>query len=423
MRTFLRRLTGRLNASYWFIPAMLTVGALLLSLVTIVLDRRIGAGWVEQAGWLHASRPEGARELLSTISTAMISVAGTIFAVTIAAVVYASGSYGPRLLTNFMTDRGNQWSLGVFIATYVYSLMVVRTVRTPEENGGFVGFVPEISLIVATGLALLCVGFLVYFLHHVPDSIRINNVIATIGRRALRQIEQRFPDPANGEAEAPGLPQATIPVRANCAGYVEVIDYQTLAEACEECGVRVRVALRPGDFVHTDTALFYVERPLPDDDADRLRRAFAIGNNRTADQDIEYSLDELVEIALRALSPGINDPFTAVTCLHWLGAATASLAKRDLARDPDGDRYGERGVHAPPDDFEHFLARGFGSVRNSAAASPIAAKIFLQALRSVGDGGLSGPRLELVKREAKQLLEQAETVLQGPALAEIMAAV
>ncbi|QIG81189.1 DUF2254 domain-containing protein [Stakelama tenebrarum] len=423
MKAWLRQTLSRLNASYWFLPALLTLAAILLSVLTHWIDRSFGHEWLSGITWLHDARPDGARALLSTISGSMISVAGTVFAITIAAVVYASGNYGPRLLTNFMTDKGNQLTLGVFIATFVYCLLVLRTVRQPDEAGMLDmaaggGFVPQVSLLVSFALALLSVAVLVYFLHHVPDSIRINRVVATIGTRALRAIESRFPDPDCGE-EPVALEDGGTPVRAKRVGYVEVIDFATLEGICKAQGIGVRLAVRPGDFVHPDVPLLHVSGSCGDQVPGQLRGAFAIGWSRTADQDLEYLLDELVEIALRALSPGINDPFTAITCLHWLSAATASLATRDLRRDADGDPSGDNGVQALPDDFAHFMQRGFGAVRASAASNHLASLNFLQALESVAAGPPSSARIALLQNEARRLLAQAETELAGPALEEL----
>ena len=331
MRAKFRQWLLRVNASYWFIPALMTVAALGFSVVTYAIDVRLGSGWIDNMGWLHSSKPDGARALLSSISSGMLGVAGTVFSITIAAVVYASGSYGPRLLTNFMTDRGNQVSLGAFIATFVYALMTLRTIRQPDEGGG-VGFVPELSLMIAIVLLLLSVGVLVYFLHHVPDSIRINNVVAGVGNRALREIERRYPDDFSGDRARERPVTDGRRIEAKRIGYIQVVDFDTLRDLSKESGATIRLGVRSGDFVHPGIALATVgTRDCADED---LRAAFAIGDDRTSSQDIEYSIDELVEIALRALSPAINDPFTAITCFHWLGAATTAIALRDLDRDP-----------------------------------------------------------------------------------------
>ncbi|WP_246359657.1 DUF2254 domain-containing protein [Stakelama sediminis] len=420
----MRKIAEDLNSSYWFLPAVMTVGAIFLSLITYAIDVRMGQHWVQEVAWIHGSKPDGARSLLSTIAGSMISVAGTVFAITIAAVVYASGNYGPRLLTNFMSDRGNKFTLGTFIATFVYCLLVLRTIRSSGE-GGESAFVPEVSLIVAMALTLLSVGVLVFFLHHVPDSIRINSVVSNIGERAMREIEGRFPDPDRGALMRMPPAAATVPVRARKTGYVEVIDFDTLAGVAQECDVRIRLTVRPGDFVHPAMPIAEVEGK--DALADRVERAvhsaFAVGEFRTPRQDIEYSLDELVEIALRALSPGINDPFTAITCMHWLSAATAQLAMRNLECDVDQRPYGEHGVYAVPDDFDHFVRRGFGSVRASAAENAIASRMFVEGLSAAAQGDVSPLRVAALRREARLLLEQAEHTLAGPTLDELRAAV
>ena len=420
MRAWLRQQAIALNSSYWFIPASMTIAALLLSFVTYALDVRLGPDWVSDLWWVHAAKPDGARSLLSSIAGGMLGVAGTVFSITIAAVVYASGNYGPRLLTNFMTDRGNQVSLGVFIADFVYSLMVLRTIRQPDEaGGGSTGFVPELSLLVALGMTVIAIGVLVYFLHHVPDSIRINNVVGAIGRAAIDQIEQRYPDADTGTTLDRRGAAHGWPVTAGTAGYVQVMDFTTLRRLAGEQDRTIRLAIRSGDFVHRDTVLMHVSGDHDAAAERRLRRAFGFGNDRTSSQDIEYLLDELVEIALRALSPGINDPFTAITCLHWLSAATAMLAQRDLGNDPDGHRYGDGAVFAKPDGFDHFVGRGFGTVRASAASNDVAALIFVEAVAAAGLVCPDAGRRAVLHREVRLLLDQAQSALDGPALEEL----
>ena len=127
MKIEIRRFLDKLGASYWFVPSVMALLAVLLAVGMILLDTYEGSQWMDTVPWLYAARPSGARSLLSSIGGSMITVAGTVFSVTIAAVVYASGQYGPRLLTNFMKDRGNQFTLGTFIATYLYCLLILRT--------------------------------------------------------------------------------------------------------------------------------------------------------------------------------------------------------------------------------------------------------------------------------------------------------
>jgi uncharacterized membrane protein len=411
----LRKTWLDLKASYWFIPTLLTLFTIGLSALTIHLDRRGAAEWLIGTGWLETSGAEGARGQLSVIASAMISIASTVFAITIAAVVYASGNYGPRLLTNFMSDRGNQVSLGVFIATFVYALMTLRVVHSEGETGQFV---PHLSLLVSTGLVLLAVAVLVYFLHHVPASIRINAVLAGIGRALIKDIEERFP-----EGRQPPRPQPATRGEALTAtevGYIEIIEFAALDQIARKEGATISLQARTGDFVHPHLPLLEISgAPLGGDLAERLRACFSLGASRTRAQDLEFLIDELVEIALRALSPGVNDPFTAVTSIHWMAAAMAKLADRELGYGPEHETYAAERVQPVADDFDHYLRRSFGEVRASAAANTIAARVFLEALAGVARGVPQGPRRAAIAREARQLVRQAECELQGPALEEL----
>ena len=365
--------------------------------------------------------------------------ASTVFSITIAAVAYASGNYGPRLLSNFMNDRGNQLSLAVFIATFVYAVMVLRVIRSPEETSPFealsqatsvgtIGFVPQLSLLVATILMALAVAVLVYFLNHVPASIRINTVLESIGSELLGQIRKRFPvDESRGE---PASPEYEMTIRADRIGYVQIIDFSQLGEIAKKSGRRIAMSVRPGDFVHPDIALVSMsDSDSDDDDADkeknledlteRVRDCFSTAALRSPAQDIEFLIDEIVEISLRALSPGINDPFTAITAMHWAGAAMSEIAGRGLNRGPEADSYDNQWLYPLADDFDHFLRRSFGSMRSGVASSPLAARQFLSSLRDAGVGASSRSRIGSLRREGEQMLIQARLKLDGPDLEEL----
>lgn len=415
------------NASYWFYPGLLSIIAVCLAFFTVWLDRNGASEWLNEVSWIHSSRPEGARTVLTVISGSMIAVAATVFSITIAAVAYASGNYGPRLLTNFMEDKGNQLSLGVFIATGVYALMVLRVVRGEDERAADLtealatrlpGFTPQLSLLLATAFALGAIGVLVYFLHHIPDSIRINTVLKGIGRRLIDDIRYRFPE-ENGERD-PGPRTAGVPIAAKATGYVQIIDFDTLDNIAREHEITIALQVRTGDFIHAGKPIVEVSGGEPDDElVAAIRTCFSSGGTRTRTQDLEFLIDELVEIALRALSPGINDPFTAITSLHWLGAATAELAHRDLDRGPEQEDYSLRRIQPLGDDFEHFLRRGFGSIRASAAGSPLAAMAFIDALHSTSLVCNAHGRRHLLLAEGERLIAQVRTNLRGPSLDEL----
>ena len=420
----LRKIWRDINASYWFLPALFALGAVGLALITLWLDRSGWSDFLSDVSWLQPARPDGASNILTVIAGSMIGVASTVFSITIAAVAYASGNYGPRLLTNFMEDRGNQYSLATFIGTFVFAITVLRTVRAEDEAPSNIedaaatalpGFVPQLSLLVAFGLMALSVAVLVYFLNHIPASIRINTVLKDIGARLLADIAERYPEPNGGEQ--PGTVPDGEPVTADDTGYVQAISFGRLERIARESDGKLKLAVRTGDFVHPNVTIAYwagMDR-VADCPSDEVRECFTLGSMRTPSQDMQFLIDELVEIGLRALSPGINDPFTAVTAVHWLGAATAELAHRNLTRSfaSNGD---EPRVVLLEDDFEHLVGRGFGAMRGGLASNRIAALVAFDAIVDAASMLDDEARRAILIREGDLLVTQAREHLVGPEL-------
>ncbi|GAA4050900.1 DUF2254 domain-containing protein [Parerythrobacter jejuensis] len=413
------------NASYWFYPALFALFAVCLASLTIYLDRTGWAEWIGEVEWLQPARPEGASNMLTVIAGSMIGVASTVFSITIAAVAYASGNYGPRLLTNFMEDRGNQFSLATFIGTFVFALTVLRVVRTGEEQSmltvgeasNMPGFVPQLSLLTAYILMAISIAVLVFFLNHIPASIRINSVLEGIGGRLINDIKRLFPNDASTEVEMKA-PRGRA-VTAKDVGYIQRIDFAELERIAQAAEGHLKLGVRTGDFVHPDVPLAYWS---PDDDLDdlrdgKIRACFTQGGMRTPTQDLHFLIDELVEIGLRALSPGINDPFTAITAMHWLGAATAELARRDLVRTfNEAESASEDRLILLDDDFDHFVARGFGAMRSALATSPTAARVAFDCIANAATTLDDEARLRTLTVEAEQLARQARECLSGPDL-------
>lgn len=367
--------------------------------MSIAIDRTLS---FEILGWMDA---DGARALLTTIASSMIGVSATVFSITIAAVAYASGNYGPRLLTNFMQDKGNQISLGTFLATFVYSVMILRVV---DEQ-----FVPNISLFIATVLLGISVAVLVFFLHHIPASIRINSVLRGIGEHLIQDIKNRFPSEKSCSEPNPQT-EGGEPLVVAGVGYVNIIDFASLNEISESNDLTVILKIRTGDFVHRGLPVANIIGDAEPDTVKKIESFFSVGS-RSRTQDIEYLIDELVEIALRALSPGINDPFTAISAMMWLTAAMAELARRDLRRGPEQDGYVFTNVQPLPDDFEHFMGRGFGELRTSAATSPMACMKFFDCLDSIARECIGNEfRLAVVSRERNEMIKQARMEMRGP---------
>jgi uncharacterized membrane protein len=418
-----------INASYWFYPALFSAIAFFLSFFTIYLDRNGAADWFTTYEWLHVSRPNGARTTLTVIAGSMIGVASTVFSITIAAVAYASGNYGPRLLTNFMEDKGNQLSLATFIGTFVYALMIIRVVRDEDERAASAidasasvlpGFTPQLSLLVAMVLAIFAVAVLVYFLHHIPASIRINTVLKDIGKRLIRDIKDRYPSEI--EEREPREQAQGEPIIATGKGYIDIIDFDTLDEVAREHEATIAIKVRTGDFIHPNVTIVELSGIEADDKISaKIADCFSVSGMRTATQDLEYLIDELVEIALRALSPGINDPFTAITAMHWMGAALAELGSRDLDRGPEQEDYDWDRVQPLSDDFSHYVGRSFGAMRSGVATNRMAAIKFIHALFAASTSCRSERRLRLISEEAETMVRQARYHLVGPSMEELEA--
>ncbi len=432
MTSEIRFLLARLNANYWFYPATFALAGALIALGMIWLDRNGFAEFLNNMEMIVPVRPKGASDILTVMASTMIGVASTVFSITLVAVTYASGTYGPRLLTNFLEDRGNQISLATFIGSFVYALVVLRSVRAEDESptdaaiaagDALPGFAPQLSLLFAYVLLALCVAVLVYFLHHVPASIRINSVLESIGKRLLRAIKKDYPIEDSRWDASPEKGGETI--LANGEGYVQMIDFDDLEKLARDNDSVISLRVRVGDFVHRGMALFDVEGCDPCEIEDEAREHLTLGPIRTPEQDPQFLIDELVEIGLRALSPGINDPFTAITALHWLGAAISEIGRRDLKKPvgnrdgDDADGEGKTFLIPKSDGFDHYLERSFGSIRPGVATSVNAAMVMLEVLENAAKPLDNTDRVYLLREHGRLLFEQAESALTGPDLARL----
>ncbi|PZN96280.1 MAG: DUF2254 domain-containing protein [Alphaproteobacteria bacterium] len=398
---------ARLRDKYWFLPAMSAFVGLVAGIAMVALDIAVGSDWLGRFDTLHGSRPEGARAMLSTIAGSTITVAGVVFSITLAAVTYASGQHGPRLLTNFARDRGNQLTLGVFVGTYVYCLIVLRTIRSAGEEGQAPAFVPQIAVYGALLLALASIAVLIYFFHHVTETIHINNVVARIGRKLIHTLheqdqEKAGADPVKMVERKIGTLEADV--RAARPGYVETIDHSELSELATEHGAYIRLRCRPGDFVQIGTPLLTVVsgNALPPKASGALRAALTIGDRRTDLQDLRFGFDELTEIAIRALSPGINDPFTAIACIDWLSAALLECEKSIAPAVAEAPGLAPL-VQTLPLTFSDFVAVTFGRMRQHAATEGSVKAAALAALTGLAANATSPADTSVLLVEAAQL--------------------
>lgn len=381
-----------LRGTYWAVPSAMAVVAVALSVFVIRLDEAVTAARLEHLPWVFAGGPEGARAVLSTIAGSMITVAGVTFSITIVALTLASQQFGPRLLRSFLRDPGNQIVLGTFVSTFLYCLLVLRTIRGTDATE----FVPHLAVTLGVVLAMLSLGVLIFFIHHVATSIQASRIIAKVAgdlaAAAARVCPERWGDgdrdpspdaPAAAFASAAG--SESRPVRATTAGYVQAIDDERLmAIACEQ-DLSVRLHVRAGAFVRDGSVLMTVGAVPVDRDWTEapFRKVAIIGAERTGTQDIEFFVNQLVELAVRALSPGINDPATARSCIDRLEQSLCDLASR---RFPPAARY-DAGhtlrVITSPVTFGTLVESAFAEIGRYGASSVSVTCRLLEAVRTI----------------------------------------
>jgi uncharacterized membrane protein len=346
----LQHLWESLRTSLWFVPAVMTGAAIALATITLRLDQSSARDWLSDVGWVHSRSAAGARDLLRVVAGSMITIAGITFSIVVVALQLASQQLGPRLLRNFMRDLGNQVVLGTFIATFVYCLLVMRTIGLADEAEP----TARLSVVVALLLALASLAVLIYFIHHAAASMQASRVTEAEYQELLRTIDRLYPEPIGGDVPRaePSRPpewQAFAPVPAPRTGYLQRVDDHALMRTARGHDVVVQLRLRPGQFVIEGDPIAGV---YPADRAStalcrQVRRALILGGDRTPEQDIEFVVERLVEVALRAVSPSRNDLFTAVACIQYLTAALVRVSERHVPSPLRADADGRLRVVAP----------------------------------------------------------------------------
>jgi uncharacterized membrane protein len=409
MRVRLLSLWYRLRSSLWTFPAVMSVAAAFLAVLLGRLDVELAKTdpwWMDLL--LYRGDLAGARALLTTVASSMITVAGVAFSTTVVALSLASSQFGPRLLSNFMRDRGNQIVLGTFIATFLFCLMALRSGGGAEEV-----IVPRVSATVALLLAICSLGLLIYFIHHVSTSMHAENVVAAVSRDLAATVDRLVPhvgEEAVSEAEAEeegneNLDGDGAAVASASDGYIQAVDDSGLVEVASAEDLVLRIHRRAGHFVVAGERLATAvgATRLGDDAVARVQRCFLIGRRHSDEQDPEYGIHQLVEVALRALSPGINDPFTAIACIDWLGGTMAKIGSRRLRSPRRRDVQGRLRVVTDPITFTGLLSASFDQIRQNAADHPAVSIRLLEALRAVAGDLRDKDRREPVRIQAEMI--------------------
>ncbi len=403
-----------LRSSFWFVPAMIVLGAVGLAAGLITLDVTVELHVDKRWPLIFGSGASGARGLLSSVAGSMITVAGVVFSITIVALSLTSSQYTSRILRNFMRDRMNQVVLGVFVGIFAYCLVVLRTIRGGDEGA----FVPSLAVLGGLVLAFVGIGYLIFFIHHISMSIQASSIIAAAAGETIAAIDHLFPKELGDSADEDDDPSAALAesawsiVASRKTGYIESIDEDALLAWARDRKTVLRMECGIGEFVVEGAPLVSVAGSgEPDEEsAAELKAIYFIGRQRSLQQDAAFGIRQIVDIALKALSPGINDTTTATMCVDYLGAILARLAVRGIVNPHRLDQ-GVLRVIARGPSFDSLLAEAFDQIRQNAGGNVAVLTRQLRALETIADQTANARRRQTLRQQADLISAAAECTI------------
>ena len=333
-------------------------------------DSLLSTAGILPSPWLYADDRDSARTLLFAVAGAIVGIIGVVFSITMVPLTIAASQFGPRLLRTFLRDTITQCTLGTFVATFIYCMLVLLRLR-----GNATQPLPQVSITIGLLLALASFLMLIYFINHVAVSLQAPIVAAEVNAELHAAIDRELPHslteapapvPMSPTDEVPAdFAQTARPVLARTSGYVQARDDDGLLRLATEHNFIIQLLQQPGDFVVQDTPLAFLwpgEAASQGVDA-AINATFLLGLQRTLIQDVTFGINELVELAVRALSPAINDPFTAMTCLDWLGTALCRLCTRSFPPPVRYDDHGQARLLMPALTFTKLTDAAFNMIR------------------------------------------------------------
>jgi uncharacterized membrane protein len=414
-----------LRTTLWVVPSILIVASVLLFLVTFQIDLAAFHKHLTLPRWIRTGNADAERQVLIAIAAAVITVVGVVFSITILALTLASQQFGPRMLRNFVRDIGNQITLGVFVGTFVYSVLALVSINSASET-----FVPYLSTSVAEALLMVDIAVLIYFIHHIAKSIQLPEVIAGIARDLINSIDAEFPDAVGAAAVQPAerphagksvdellklIDERGAAVPSQVSGYIQYVGYSQLIGIATRTDSVIRLEHRPGHYLATGRPLAIVwPRGAAPEVALALSKAHVTGPHRTLVQDPVFAIDQLVEIAIRALSSAVNDTFTALTCIDWLSAGLGRVSGRVLDEGVYRDGAGNvRLVESDPS-YARMVNRAFDKIRQAASAMPAVLIRLMDSLGSIMLDTTSVEQREVLRRQADMVLRLSEATVAEP---------
>jgi uncharacterized membrane protein len=379
----LRSYADSVRSSLFFVPMVCVVTAVVLGEVMLLVD-----AWVEGIHPRLTATVDSARTVLTTVAGATLTFAGIAFSVSLLLISLASSQYSPRVVHGMFRDPFNKRVMGLVIGTFTYCLVVLRAVRSSLESEGD-GIVPSVSILLAVVLGIASILAIVAFINHAAHSMDISKILHRVTREALEQARQGWPEPdpdadAADTGEALDVPDTAAPVRFVGHGWVQNVDYDGLLAAIP-AGCRVRLDTFAGLYAVQNTPVCHVWPPdeVDDDVEDAIRRTVIVGETRTMQQDLAYGVRQLADVALKAMSPGINDPTTAHDALSHMGVLLADLLRRvPPAQRLSGDR-GQSLMVPRATTHEQLVGLAFDELRIASADQPTVLIYLLEVLHSV----------------------------------------
>jgi uncharacterized membrane protein len=419
--------------SFWFVPSMMCVGSILLALGCTSLDGPSESLFLRFAPWVAVTTP-AARSSLSAIGSAMVSIAGIVFSVMLVTLSITSSQYGSRLLRTFMSDRVTQFALGMLVGTSLFAMMSLAGIQESPEGMS----TANVSVIVGLGLAIASLAVLIGFIHHVASLIQAPNVVAAVANDMNASFERLFPTRLGKGAREDTRKDLRLNddtrgsgVSSQKEGYLQAIDLETLMSIAELDDLFIRLHVKPGDFIEMHQSVLEVwpceaivlDHKVPESIAPRdfgevfahrINETMITGQRRTPRQDAECALEELVEVAVRALSPGINDPYTAIACIDRLAAALGRVAERAMPTPLRTDDDGVPRIWTRTTKFGDLMDTAFNPIRQHGGKCVAVAIRLLQAFTRIAGHVSTEEQRDVICRHAEMLRHDFRAAVEQP---------
>lgn len=417
------------KTNFWFIPMLILFVAIVLAILLIYLDYWVDFPNLQYLEIFSGGGAEGARSILSTVASSMMTVAGVVFSITLVALTLASSQFGPRLLRNYMKNRLNQVVLGTYVATFIYCLIILGSVSTTKEDA----FIPQFSVLTAILAAVGNIFLLIVFIHQISTSIQAEYVIAEVSKELDENIRNFFPEKRASyqkersefiEEGMQGLnkfpKEETLKMWKS--GYLQALNEEKLLSIAVEYDLLLEYEYRPGGFAIEGINLVKIHYKSDFQEVifDKVKSCFVFGKQRSHTNDPEYVIHQLVEIAARALSPGINDPYTAISCSDKLGAAIGYLMSREFPSRYHFDENGELRLMSNPIVFEGVVAAAFNQIRQYGRGTASVLIHLLDIFLSLSELVEDKEQIDVIRKHADIIMEAGtESLIESNDIADL----